>query len=136
MKESNIQSLFTAYIKQNRPQRSEVYELKIVKGKNLPFNALADHQRDALLRSSVSGGNYWKIPDTAAISGFTSPKPYDCQYIVRAKAYVCPCWYIPRKRKTLYKITIQEWMRIQGVTQRKSITEDMAIEIAEEIIEL
>jgi len=102
----------------------------------LPFNAVADHQIDALVRSESFTGNYWKIPDTAAINGYTSPKPYDCQIIIGAKAYVCPCWYVPRIRKTFYKIRIQDWLDLRDRVERKSITEDMAVSISSEVIQL
>lgn len=105
------------------PNSSMAWELKLVKGKSKPFDCVADHQIKALL-AVEQGGLYWKIPDTAAISGFTSPKPFDCCFI-KGRAYVVPVFYIPRKRKTAYLIRINDWIAMRDLTERKSFTEQM-----------
>jgi len=136
MKEKDIQTLFTRYIKENRPKETAVYELKIVKGKSLSFSSVKPHQVYHLTACASDTGDFWKIPDTAAINGFTEKKHYDCQFIRNASAYVCLCWYIPRKRKTMYMIEIGDWIGMVGMSDRKSVTEDMAKLVASEIIEL
>ncbi len=137
MKERNIQGYFSRYILNNLPNESVAWELKLVnleKTKSKSFSCVDDHQIDALLK--VEGdGLYWKIPDTAAISGFTSPKPFDC-FLLKGKAYVVPVFYEPRKRKTAYLIRIKNWINMRDNCGRKSFNEEMCQQIKNDIIEL
>ncbi len=134
MTEANIQTLFSKYMNNMLPCGTCAYELKLVKGKSKPFDCVAEHQIKALLSVEV-GRFYYKIPDTAAISGYTSPKPFDCMTMA-GKAYVVPVFYIPRKRKTAYLIKVADWIGMQENADRKSFTEDMCLIAAEEVIEL
>jgi len=138
MTEKNMQTMFSNYIKFNKPNTSEVYELKIVKGTALPFDRVAEHQIDALVNAATGVGLYWKIPDMAAKSGYAAPKPYDCQYICRAKAYLIIWFYKPKQKKQFYKVGIFEWNRMRGIvsSHRKSFTEDVIASIAEEVINI
>ena len=141
MKESNIQTLFSKYLEANRPEGPRAYELKLCKGTSLAFNAVREHQVEALVAAATAHGLYHKITDqpvswTKANTRFNRPKPFDCFFISRAKAYIAICFYVPRKPKKLIMINIFDWNRCKGVSERKSITKEMAIEIAEEIITL
>ena len=139
MKEKDMQRMFGKYIQENKPKRTEVYELKIAKLNNLPFSAVKDHQTESLVNCATHTGEYHKIADmTFGRSGFGSAlkKPFDCMFIANAPTYVILWFYVPRTKKKFYKINIFEWNRCKGATQRKSITEEMALQIAEEVIEL
>lgn len=129
-----MQIMWTAYLRKNKPITTTVYELKIVKGTSLPFDRVADHQVANLIACRTSDGYYHKIPDMAAQNGYSSVKPYDCQFIVRSKAYLVLWFYKPRQPKVFYLVDIFEWQRIKGVIQRKSVTEDIIKTIAEESI--
>ncbi len=137
MKESSIQIKLSAYIREHLPESSTAWELKFVdlsKHKSKPFNCVYPHQIESLL--AIEGkGLYWKIPDTAAISGFTSPKPCDSIFL-KGKGYMVICFYVPRKRKTLYFIRIQNWIGMRDTCDRKSFTEELCLIAAEDIIEL
>ena len=130
MKESNIQ---TEFGKRNRSPG--IFELKFTKGKSLPFSALADHQKKALLDVSSTRGFYHKLSDFPMFADnkmrFNRPKPWDCFFLVCQPAYVVVCFYVPRKKKRLYYIRIQDWLEMEKRADRKSMTEKMAIEYAE-----
>jgi penicillin-binding protein-related factor A (putative recombinase) len=135
MKEKHIQTLLGKHIKENPPEITTVYELKLCKGNAVPFNSVKPHQIEALV-NATSSGIYWKLPDMAAKSGFSHPKPFDCLIVKRAKAFVVVCFYEPRKKKELMFINVFEWNRIKGVLDRKSLPIDVAREIAEEVVHL
>ena len=130
MKESNIQTEFG-----KRNHYSGVFELKLCKGKSLPFGALAVHQEQALLDISSTRGLYYKISDFPMFAGnkmrYNRPKPFDSFYLICQPAYVVVCFYVPRKKKRLYYIRIQDWIEMRNKTTRKSLTEPMAIEYSE-----
>lgn len=136
MTEKNMQTLFGKYLQAYPPDRSEVYELKIAKGKSLPFSALAPHQREYLVASEREGF-YHKITDQPIFSGqqtrYHSPKPFDCFYLCHTPAYVVIWFYKPRQAKIFIKIPIFAFLTIEGQADRKSITEEMALAIGEPI---
>lgn len=49
MTEKNLQSIFGAYIRENFPQVTTVWELKLEKGTSIAFNRVAQHQIDGLM---------------------------------------------------------------------------------------
>ncbi len=130
MKESNIQTEFG-----KRNKNHGIYELKLCKGTSLPFSALADHQEEALLDISSTRGFYHKISDFPMFAGnkmrFNRPKPFDSFFLVCQPAYVVICFYVPRKKKKLYYIRIQDWVEMRKEAGRKSVTEKMALEYSE-----
>ena len=136
MNEKNMQSLWTSYIRENPPEKTTVYELKIVKGTSMPFDRVAPHQVANLIGCRTSEGHYHKIPDMSAKNGFSGQKPWDCQFIVRSKAYLVLWFYKERQKKIFYLVDIFEFQRIKGVLQRKSVTEDIIKTIAEEAIQV
>lgn len=125
MKEKDMQTLFG---RQNRVVGA--FELKIVKGKSMPFSAVQDHQVRALLRVE-SGGLYHKISDASY-----GQKPFDCFYLDGLQGYVVPVWYIPRVRKTAYYIRIQTFIELKSTAGRQSLTEAMAQVAADHTITL
>ena len=125
MKESDFQTAF-----RDKNTIHGVFELKLCKGKSLPFSALADHQETALLAASSPEGLFHKITDQPIFAGskvrFTKPKPFDCFMLKNTNAYVVVMWWVPRKKKKAYYIRIQDWILASGKAGRKSITEDIA----------
>lgn len=125
MKEKDFQTLFG-----KRNTIHGVFELKFTKGKSLPFNSLAEHQEKSLLKVT-QGGLYHKISDFPIFSGsgvrFNRPKPFDCFFLTQTMAYVVVMWWIPRKKKNVYYIKIEDWIETRSRASRKSITEDMAL---------
>jgi hypothetical protein len=109
------------------------FELKLVKGKSLPFNALAEHQEKALL--AVAGeGLYHKISDFPVFANnkmrFNRPKPFDAFFLSQTMAYVVVVFYKPRKKKNVYYIKIEDWIYMRERANRKSVTEEMALKSA------
>lgn len=133
MKEKDIQSKFKTINK-----KEGLFELKLCKGTSIPFDAVDEHQIEALLSGSSDSGIYHKISDApfGHSDGFRfhKPKPFDCFYLRNVPAYVVICWYIPRKKKAYHYIPIREFIRKRDSVERKSITEQMSAEIAEEVV--
>lgn len=131
-----MQVLFNKYLKTNPPNRATAYELKICKGNSLSFNAVKEHQRQGLL--DAKKGLYHKISDSPIFAGnmtrFTNPKPFDCLYLKDAIGYVVILFYKPRKPKVTYMINIYSFLDEEKKSERKSLTEEKAKEIADEII--
>jgi hypothetical protein len=137
MKEKNIQTLFN---RQNRVQG--VFELKLCKGKSIRWDSVKDHQVKALSMAAGEGLMY-KIPDSPVpVDGngkqtrFTPRKPFDCFFVGNFPAYVAICWYVPRKRKTLYYIDIDTFVSEKAKATRKSFREEDAFYMATQILEL
>lgn len=106
-----------------------VFELKLCKGTRFAFKSLQDHQETALLNASSDIGCSHKLSDMSL-----DQKPFDCFRIKNYPAYVVICFYVPRKKKRLYYIGIDEYVRrrdeILKTTGMKSFTEDEVSEIA------
>lgn len=70
---------------------------------------------------------YYKISDSPIFAGmntkYTASKPFDCLWIKATEAFVCICWYIPRKQKNLYLIPINKWIKLKETHPKKSIHE-------------
>lgn len=141
MVEKNFQSLFTAWIKDHPPEVSTVFELKLEKGRAVPFDRVASHQIEALLSAKFTG-LYHKIADSPVswMKGtpmrFGKPKPFDCLYVRNAEAYVVLLFYKLRAKKEMVFIDINEWVDESKRSTRKSLTEDRAREISYKIIKL
>lgn len=130
MQEKNIQSLWGKWLKENEQDNSYAYELKICKTKAIPLNSVKEHQVAGLLQAKK--GMYYRIYDQPWIAGagFQPTKPFDCLWIKAIKAYVCICWYIPRKPKELVMIEIEDWIKLCKTHPRKSIRKDDVIGIS------
>lgn len=137
MKEKDIQRLFGKVI-----NIAGVFELKLCKGNSLPYNAVKEHQIEALLDISTGKGLFHKISDVPVswvkgnrIRG-TLAKPFDCFYIKRYPAYIGICYYKPRQPKKVYLIDIQIFISLKIMDDRKSLTEDKANKVSQHIVEV
>ncbi len=126
MKEKDFQIIFN---KSN--QIVGVHELKITKGKSIPFSALQEHQ-EFYLNKAINGKLNIRIQDPPFNLGtsFATKRPFDAVTIEKVNAYVVILFYEPRKKKNFYYITIQAWNYLKETLNRKSITENLAIEFA------
>jgi len=106
-------------------KHSFAFELKLSKKKAFPLNSVKEHQVQGLLQAKK--GMYHKISDSPIFPGmqtrFTAGKPFDCMWLKAVEAFVCICWYIPRKDKNLYLIPIEKWINLVKTHTKKSIHE-------------
>lgn len=121
MLEKHFQTEFGKWLK-HKNKTTGAFELKLTKETSLPFNAVQPHQVDAL-RNAKHGHLMFKIPDDSI-----SQKPFDCFMLVGCAAYVVIMYYV-RGKKAFYMIDIDDWMREELASDRKSLTEDRAREI-------
>lgn len=136
MVEKNFQSIFTKWVRENPPTVSTVWELKMVKGPSIAFDRVSPHQVEALKEAKRSG-IFHKISDSPVSwqskLRFTKPKPFDCLYISKAEAYVVLLFYKPRQKKQILFIDIDDWVDEMNKVERKSLTENRAVEISRKI---
>ena len=118
-----MQSLWTKWVKANKKkfERSTVFELKITKKKRLPFSRIEEHQINSLLNASIGDGDYHKISDQSM-----DMKPWDCQLIKKADAYIVILFYQPRKPKEYILIDIKDMVDFIKKSKMKSVTEEEA----------
>lgn len=137
MKEANFQTFWHHYLNDNPPDKPEVYELKLCKTNRFSLAQVKDHQIDGLLKAQL--GLFHKISDSPIFSGmmtrFTAKKPFDCLWI-KADAFVCVMYYIPRKPKYVAKIPILVFMELLKIFPKKSITLDEVVTFGAERIKL
>ena len=130
MKEKDIQTIF-----RDTNKVRGVFELKLCKDNALPFNAVKEHQRIALLNVSGDTGFFYKIPDSPIFAGsktrFSGLKPFDCFALSNIPAYVVICFYTPRKYKRFFYILIRDFLDEEMFSCRKSLTMERAKEISE-----
>lgn len=119
MKEKDFQTKFLKWAKNQTNLKSGAFELKLTKGKSLPFSALQPHQKQGLLNTKHSKLAY-KIPDDTI--GY---KPFDCVFLKELPAFVVIQFY-KRGEKNFYMIDIDDWVKLEEKSKRKSITEEMA----------
>ena len=121
MRESNTQTKWKQYLDKNPLSKSEVHELKFINydtTKSFRFDKVKEHQERAL--SDARNGLYYKIGDTAAISGFVSPKPFDSFYLVGVEGYVVVVVWKKRKSMTAYKIPIERFKMVRDSFTRNN----------------
>lgn len=122
MNESQITRDWKHYLEKHPPDKTECYEIKLVnlsKTKSFAFNRVAEHQIIGLQTSLEA---LWlKIPDTAAINGFSSQKPFDVVWIKSINSYVVVIFYEPRKFKAAVLIPIKDFIELKNTWTRKSI---------------
>jgi len=122
MNEASVTREFKHYLEEHKPKETECYEFKIVnleKTKSFAFNRVADHQAEGLIQAVE--GLWLKIPDTSAINGFSSQKPFDSIWIKAREGYVVPIFYSPRKFKKAFKIPVVDYLIMRDGWPRKSI---------------
>lgn len=122
--EKNFQTDFNKWCKHTW-RTNGVFELKIAKGKSLPFDAVKDHQITALVHAS---SNYivYKIPDDAI-----GQKPFDSFMLMDVPAYVVVMYQAKNPEGEFFMISIDTWVGEASRAKRKSLTEERAREIGE-----
>lgn len=100
--------------------KTAVFELKITNGKSIRFDAVVEHQENALY-AAKHGNVVFKIPDC----GFQNP--FDSFMAVQIPAYVVLMFHA--KQKDFVMVDIDDWLREKQESTRKSLTEERAIEI-------
>lgn len=124
MKERDFQTKFTNWLKYNYFGNG-AFELKITHTNVLPFSALREHQRDALL--AVKNNHLvYKIPDDSR--GY---KPFDV-FALCGEAFVVVMFYKPGT-KICYAIPIERWVEEEQTSERSSVSEERAGEIGHKI---
>lgn len=119
MTEAKFQTFFNKWIKRIYP-RTGAYELKQTASGSLPFNALAQHQANALL--AVKHRTFtWKIPDLGSYN------PFDSFCLDGEAAYVVILF---QNTKRFYLIDIDDFLHLAEHSGRKSLTENMAVNAA------
>lgn len=135
MKEKNLYPLF-----RDKNETVGVFEIKLVKKNCIPFKNIYDHQIEALQKADSDCGLYHKIADQTVgrnnTFGWTLKKPFDCFYVKNIPAYVVIIFYIPIKKKIAYYIRIKDFVKMKSEAIRKSITEEMAKNYAEKVLDL
>ena len=113
--EREFTTQFTKWLKAFKNE-SMAFEVKVVRGKSLPFNAVKDHQRDALY-ATKHNKVVWKIPDDGR------QKPFDGFILANVPSFVV-IYFISNGNKKFYMVDIDEWISYSRESQRKSITEE------------
>ena len=122
MTEAQRTTLFLKWSKA-RMHETFAFEAKICKEPSLPFDAVKEHQANALYRVKHGYFNY-KISDT----GYDQ-KPYDGYQMVMQNAYVVIFWWQKPGDKRMSIIPIDMWLQEKEQSDRKSITYSRACEI-------
>lgn len=122
MNEAIFQSAFSKWAKHNI-HTNMVCELKIVKGKRMPFSAIKEHQWVALSNAKHRNMVY-KIPDV----GFDK-KPCDMVILAGCEAYFVIMFYV-RGQKTFYMVDIDTLIRFRD-NGFHSITEEEILSLAD-----
>ena len=131
MRESDVQIKFNHYVKARWTQgRSAAFELKICKENSIPFSNVQEHQVAGLL-SAKEAKLVYKIPD-----GTLGQKPFDSMCLSGIEAYVVIIWHYDRKYTRAYLIDIHDWVQEDETSERRSITEERASQLAKHVFEL
>jgi hypothetical protein len=122
--EKNFQTEFTKWAR-NRYEGTAAFELKLARGPSLPFSALEEHQKNALLgvKNAQIG---FKIPDLGV------QNPFDFFTLCRAPAYVVVQFLTSESSshpKDFYLIDIDAWCKEEETSERKSLTIEQAKKI-------
>lgn len=121
MVEKDFQLKFNLWLK-HRHYKTGAFELKMAKGRSIPFVAVKEHQENALY--AAKHGNFtYKIPDDSI-----GQKPFDCFMLVMVPAFVVIMFY-RRGQKEFFMIDIDIWLREKQDSVRRSLTEERAREI-------
>lgn len=108
-REANFQTTFNHWLK-NVYKHTGAFELKQTKTDTLPFNAVVEHQRQALLATRHSTFVY-KIPDLGL------QNPYDCYCMTEMPAYI-----VIKFKSGVAIIPIDTFLLAEKRSKRKSLT--------------
>ena len=118
MKEKDFQSKFNKWLARNPQTTSCAFELKLVKGRAMPFDAVKEHQiRNLRLAERAL---IYKIPDAGE-----AQKPFDCLYLNQAKGFVVVMFY-KRGQQEFIIIPIETFIEEIKISDRKSLTPERA----------
>jgi len=92
------------------------FEVKVTRGKSIPFSALMEHQFASLYHAKHSYF-VWKIPDDGR------QKPFDGFMMFEVKAYVVVYFDRPGNVE-FFMIDIDDWAREREYSERKSLSEE------------
>lgn len=120
--EKDFQTAFSNWLKIIY-RATGAFELKISKTGTLPFDALKPHQEQALFHAKHNIVPY-KLPDDTF-----SQKPFDCFCLNEVPAFVVIMFNA--KSAHFYMIDIDTWLQNKQNSDRKSITEEVAIKIGQ-----
>jgi penicillin-binding protein-related factor A (putative recombinase) len=124
MTEKVFQTLWHKYLVTNPPTDPEAHELKLTKKNTFVFDSVKEHQIQGLLMAQE--GLFHKISDSPVSwsmnqTRFSVPKPFDCMWLTGLTSYVVICFYVPRKYKKVFKISIEDFLEFKKGHPRKSI---------------
>lgn len=117
MKEKVFQTKFNHWVK-NIYKRTAAFELKQTSTNSLPFDAVKDHQVEALQAASDKG-LVWKIPDC----GFQNP--FDAVALFRVPAFV-----VIKYPESWEMIAIDTFVLEKSQSKTKSLTAQRAKKIS------
>lgn len=98
-------------------------EIKICKTKSLPFSRLEEHQKNALLNAK-HGCVVHKIADC----GYQNP--FDAFMLCNEPAFVVVMFY-KRGQKEFFAIDIDDWVKEEAASVRRSLLESRARQIGQ-----
>jgi penicillin-binding protein-related factor A (putative recombinase) len=124
VKEKDYYSRITAYYEKNATN-SIAWEAKITKSGRLPFNALAPHQEEKLLKAETVHGE--KLPDIGL-----ARKSFDGFVLHRAEANILVIYYRPHDTE-IYEIPIRAFVNEKYASKEKSLSRMRAAEIGTRI---
>ena len=124
-KEKDFQGLVTKWMKKNA-FGSFPYELKISKGKTLPFSRFEEQQIPALQKAN-RGIFHFKLTDASL-----GLKPFDGFVFKKSKAYVGIMFEVDRQQEICYFIPIKKIIKLRE-SGAKSIKLDFSKEHGKEI---
>lgn len=116
-REAKFNSEFRKWLKES-PLLSSAIELKQTTTNSLPFSALAPHQEMALL-ASKHNSLMFKLID----AGYQNP--FDMFFLVKSGA-----WVVIKYPEGFYVVDIDDFIKERESSDRKSLTEERAKEIA------
>ena len=91
---------------------------------------MQEHQVAGLLAAKEAKLVY-KIPD-----GTLGQKPFDCMCLTQIEAYVVIIYHYNRLYTRAYLIDVNTWTIESDSSERRSLTEERAVQIATEVFEL
>ena len=119
-REANFTTHFKKWL-ETHPMESAVFELKQSQTDSMPFNAVKEHQINALKCATIPGAYLlYKIPDDSR-----GQKPCDLVYFNDARAFV-----VIKYPQGFVGITIFNFIAEREISTRKSLLYSRAVDIA------
>lgn len=113
MKERDLTTKIVHWLREKH-KITGAYEIKITKSGSIPFEALKEHQENAL-KIANNGSLCLKIPDCGWYNVF------DVFCLVSVPAFVCVIFY-KRGQREFWLIPIKNWIAEREASKRKSLT--------------